>query len=400
MRDFVNKSQKWGRNSTISTIFGRNPKALMKQKVKFVNKDKSKFFETLKERVDLYFTENKISQHANGTMVFKTIFMLSLYFVPYLLIMTAGFNFFGMWVCSLIMGLGLAGIGMSVMHDANHGAYSASPFINQLVSLSLTVVGGDNKNWKTQHNILHHTYTNIHGHDRDIDNKVIMRFSPAGKHYAIQRIQVAYVFVFYAIMTLYWTTAKDFIQHFEFIKQGHNRESKRDQLKSLSLIIFWKLVYYSYMIVLPMLVLDLSFLQVMVGFLSLHAVAGLVLSIIFQLAHVIEDTTFPTPNEKGNIENEWAIHQLETTADFAKDNALITFYVGGLNYQAIHHLFPRICHVHYPEIAPIVEQTAKEFGVTYLANETMTKAFVSHMRMLSKLGRKEASFMAIANSMG
>lgn len=372
----------------------------MKQKIKFVNKDKAKFFDTLKERVDLYFVENKISPHANSTMVFKTFFMLSLYFVPYILIMTAGFNHFGMWLCSLVMGLGLAGIGMSVMHDANHGAYSANPFVNQLLSLSLTVVGGDNKNWKTQHNILHHTYTNIHGHDRDIDNKMMMRFSPAGRHFAIQRIQVAYVFVFYSIMTLYWTTAKDFVQHFEFIKQGHNRESKKDQWKSLSRIIFWKLIYYSYIIVLPMLVLDLNFLQVMIGFISLHAIAGLVLSIIFQLAHVVEGTTYPVPDEKGNIENEWAIHQLETTADFAKNNPIITFYVGGLNYQAIHHLFPRICHVHYPEIAPIVEQTAKEFGVTYLANETMTKAFVSHMRMLSKLGRKETTFMAIANSMG
>src|SRR3954468_15382399 len=139
----------------------------MKQKVKFVNKDKTKFFDTLKERVDLYFIENKISQHANGTMVFKTIFMLSLYFVPYLLIMTAGFSLTGMWICSLIMGLGMAGIGMSVMHDANHGAYSANQAINQFISLSLTIVGGDNRNWKTQHNILHHTFTNIHGHDRD-----------------------------------------------------------------------------------------------------------------------------------------------------------------------------------------------------------------------------------------
>ncbi|HSH64934.1 MAG TPA: fatty acid desaturase [Bacteroidia bacterium] len=134
----------------------------MKQKIKFVNKDKTRFFETLKERIDLYFIENKISQHANGNMVFKTVFMLSLYFVPYILIMTAGFSSLGMWICSLIMGLGLAGIGMSVMHDANHGAYSSKPFINQFISLSLTIVGGDNKNWKTQHNILHHTYTNIH----------------------------------------------------------------------------------------------------------------------------------------------------------------------------------------------------------------------------------------------
>ncbi len=372
----------------------------MKQKIRFVSKDKTQFFNILKERVDAYFTENKISPHANGMMVFKTIFMLCLYFVPYALIISNSVNLLGMWVCSLTMGLGLAGIGMSVMHDANHGAYSSNPFINKMVGLSLSLVGGDDRNWKTQHNILHHTYTNIHKHDMDIDNKVIMRFSPSGKYQSIQRFQVIYVFFFYSVMTLYWSTAKDFLQHFLFIREGHNRESKNDQLKTLFRLIAWKLFYIGYTIVLPLLVLDLSFGQVLIGFLSLHAVAGLILSVIFQLAHVVEGTSFPTPDEKGNIENEWAIHQLETTADFAKNNLLVTFYVGGLNYQAIHHLFPRICHVHYPAIAPIVEQTAKEFGVPYLYNESFSKAFVSHIRILSRLGKNETTFFAIANSMG
>ena len=372
----------------------------MKQKIKFTNKDKTQFFSTLKERVDNYFIENKISQHADITMVFKTIFMLSLYFVPYILIMTQGYSVMCMWVCSGVMGLGLAGIGMSVMHDANHSAYSASERINKFLSFSLTIVGGDNKNWKTQHNVLHHTYTNIYEHDRDIDNKVIMRFSPAGEYKKIQKFQIVYVFLFYSIMSLYWTTAKDFIQYFEFIKEGHNRESKTDRIKTLANIIVWKLVYWGYIIVLPTLLLDLSIWQVLLGFLTLHVVAGLILSIVFQLAHVVEDTTFPVPDKTGNIENEWAIHQLNTTADFAKDNWLITFYVGGLNYQAIHHLFPRVCHVHYPKIAPIVEQTAKEFDVPYLYNESFVSAFLSHLRVISKLGRNETTFTAIANSMG
>lgn len=372
----------------------------MKQKVKFINKDKTQFFNTLKERVDQYFIDNKISPHANFTMVFKTIVMLSLYFVPYALIMTMGYSHLVMWLLSMVMGLGLAGIGMSVMHDANHGAYSSHQFINKMVSMSLTLVGGDNKNWKTQHNILHHTYTNISGHDRDIDDKVIMRFSPHGKYWKIQRLQVIYVFLFYSIMSLYWTTAKDFVQYFEFIKQGHNREGAWGKTKTLANIIFWKLVYYTYMFVLPIMLLHLSFGQVFVGFLSLHLVAGLILSVVFQLAHVVENTTFPMPDAKGNIENEWAIHQLQTTADFAKNNPLITYYVGGLNYQAIHHLFPRVCHVHYPKIAPIVEQTAKEFGVPYLYNESFWKAFASHIRIISMLGKNDTSFMAIANSMG
>lgn len=371
-----------------------------KQKIKFINKDKTLFFNTLKERVDNYFKENNISQHANFTMVFKTLFMLSLYFIPYVLIMTQGYSTLGMWLCSLIMGLGLAGIGMSVMHDANHGAYSSNMNINKFLSLSLSIVGGDNKNWKTQHNFLHHTYTNIYNHDKDIDNKIIMRFSPAGEYKKIQKFQVFYVFVFYSIMSLYWTTAKDFVQYFQFIKEGHNRESKAARVKSFITILIWKAVYWGYIIVLPTILLELNLGQVLLGFLSLHMVAGLILSIVFQLAHVVEDTQFPMPNKDGGVENEWAIHQLNTTADFARDNALITFYVGGLNFQAIHHLFPQICHVHYPKIAPIIEQTAKEFDVPYLCNESIGSAFLSHMRVISKLGKNETTFSAIANSMG
>ncbi len=371
-----------------------------KQKIKFINKDKTLFFNTLKERVDNYFKENNISQHANFTMVFKTLFMLSLYFIPYVLIITQGYSTLGMWLCSLIMGLGLAGIGMSVMHDANHGAYSSNMNINKFLSLSLSIVGGDNKNWKTQHNFLHHTYTNIYNHDKDIDNKIIMRFSPAGEYKKIQKFQVFYVFVFYSIMSLYWTTAKDFVQYFQFIKEGHNRESKAARVKSFITILVWKAVYWGYIIVLPTILLDLNLGQVLLGFLSLHMVAGLILSIVFQLAHVVEDTQFPMPNKDGGVENEWAIHQLNTTADFARDNALITFYVGGLNFQAIHHLFPQICHVHYPKIAPIIEQTAKEFDVPYLCNESIGSAFLSHMRVISKLGKNETTFSAIANSMG
>lgn len=372
----------------------------MKPKIKFINKDKTQFYNTLKARVDNYFIENNISQHANASMVFKTIVMLSLYFVPYFLIMTQGYSSLVMWLCSAIMGLGLAGIGMSVMHDANHDAYSSNPQINKLIAFSLTLVGGDNRNWRTQHNVLHHTYTNIHEYDRDIDNKVIMRFSPAGKYNKIQRFQVVYVFFFYSVLTLYWIVAKDFVQYFEFNKDGQHRDSKSQKAITLLSLILWKSLYFTYMIVLPITLLNLSFIQVLIGFLTMHAIAGLILSIVFQLAHVVKETKFPEPDEKGNIANEWAIHQLETTADFSRDSWLITFYVGGLNYQTEHHLFPRICHVHYPKIAPIVEATAKEFGLPYIYNDTIGKAFVSHMSIISKLGKNDLSFHGVMNSMG
>ena len=150
----------------------------------------------------------------------------------------------------------------------------------------------------------------------------------------------------------------------------------------------------------PIFVIGIVWWKVLLGFVVLHLVAGLILSVVFQLAHVVEDATFPLPDEKGNIETEWAIHQMQTTANFARNNWLITFYVGGLNYQVIHHLFPRICHIHYPKIEPIIEKTAKEFGVPYIYNKTFLSAFRSHVRVLNKLGRNEISPGVILNNMG
>ncbi len=358
----------------------------MSQKISFVNKDKTKFYAVLKQRVDDYFTSNNLSPHANEKMIFKTVMMLSLYFIPYILILTTGMPLWLMWVMTVVMGVGLAGIGMSVMHDANHGAYSSNSFINTIVGQSLNLVGGDAENWKIQHNILHHTYTNIHGHDDDINGRMNMRFSPVAKHNRLQVFQPFYVLFFYAQMTLWWATGKDFAQFVRYNEPRHQRMGKSARLKSIAYIILWKIIYFGYMVALPLLVLNITWWQLLIGFLTLHFVAGLILSIVFQLAHVVEGTSFPQADESGNIENEWAIHQLKTTADFAENNKLLTFYVGGLNYQVVHHLFPRVCHVHYPQIAPIVKQTADEFGIPYLYNPSFFSALRSHFRMLTKLG--------------
>lgn len=366
----------------------------MKPKIKFINRDKTQFFNVLKQRVDDYFIQNNISQHANGLMVFKSVFMLALYFVPFILILSGVATGWVFWLCWCLSGMGIAGIGMGIMHDANHGAYSSSNFVNKLMGYTVCLVGADINNWKTQHNILHHTYTNIYDYDEDIDDKVGMRFSPAGKYHKAQRFQVIYAFFFYSLMTFYWTTTKDFMQFARYVREGHNRDIKRDRIKKFIQMVVFKVIFYIYILVLPILILDIPWWHIVLGYLLMHAIAGIVLSVTFQLAHVVESTQFPMPDEKGNIENEWAIHQLNTTADFAAKNPIITFFVGGLNFQAIHHLFPRICHVHYPKIAPIVQKTAEEFGLTYLYYPTAWQAFKSHLRMLKKLGRNEIRQLA------
>lgn len=365
----------------------------MSAAVKFTNKNKTDFHKVVSQRVDSYFKEKGISKNADYRMVIKTIVMLSLYFIPYGFILSGTLSIWGMWAATVIMGIGLAGIGMSIMHDANHGAYSNKSWLNQVLGYSLNVVGGDAFNWKIQHNQLHHTYTNIHGFDQDIRPRMNLRLTPAVKRNWLHRFQLVYAFFLYSLQTFFWVVAKDFMQFDLYLQFYSSENSRKEKITRLLNIIVFKAIYFFYILVIPAIVLHLAWWQLLIGFMTIHAVGGLVLTTIFQLAHIVEGTEYPEP-VNGAIDAEWAIHQMQTTANFAPHNKLLTFYVGGLNYQVEHHLFQRICHVHYPAIAPIVEQTAKEYGVPYLKNETFRSAVASHVRLLKQLGLQETLHMA------
>ncbi|MES2628320.1 MAG: acyl-CoA desaturase [Bacteroidota bacterium] len=358
----------------------------LKGKVKFVSNDKTRFFQVLKQRVDGYFEENNISKHANSTMVIKSIVLLSAYILPFVAITVFNPNPWLSMSLWLLMGIALAGIGMSVMHDGNHGAYSSSKTVNSMMGQTLALLGGSAFNWKLQHNILHHTYTNVVPMDEDIQDRLVMRFSPHTEVKGFHRFQWIYAFFFYGLLSLYWVVAKDLVQFVSFKKSGVNPNNEKENRVLLAKIILLKTVYLSVFFGVPMIIGGLSFLQVLPGFLLMHFIAGLILTVVFQLAHTVEDTHHPLANESGTIENDWAIHQLNTTANFSPDNKFIGWYVGGLNYQIEHHLFPKICHVHYPGISKIVKQTAEEYGIEYLENKSFGCALRSHVNTLKRFG--------------
>ncbi len=362
-------------------------------RVKFVNKNKSNFSAALRVNINEYFESNNISKFANVPMDVKTIIMLLLYIIPLIILMVFKLNTWQIMLCFSTVGFAMAGIGMNVMHDANHNAYSDKAYINKLVGYSLNLIGGTVFNWKLQHNILHHTYTNIHNMDEDIDDKYFFRFSPHSKLRKFHRFQHIYIFLFYAIMTLYWVTLKDLNQLIKYNNNGVSKATKREFWRNASVLLFSKIIYFFYMFFIPIYFFDYSFGQILIGFLCLHVVAGIILSVVYQLAHSVEETSHPIQNDKNEIENDWFIHQLNTTANFARNNKFITWYVGGLNYQIEHHLFPNICHIHYPKISEIVKSTAKVYDVPYLETKGFWQAVGSHIGMLKKLGTiKEVNF--------
>ena len=361
-----------------------------KAQIKFVPRTRSTFQATVRSRVDEYFTQTGQSRNANAALIAKATILIALYLVPFM-VMLAVQPAPGMaWLLWFLMGLGLAGIGMSVMHDANHGAFSSNERVNWWLGHTLNLCGGSAHNWKLQHNILHHTYTNITHVDEDIQDRLVLKFSPHTDRKWYHRFQFVYATVFYGLLTLYWVLAKDLIQFGQYARNGVDPGSAKAKRSTLLRIIALKAVYFAGIIALP-IALGLPWLQVVIGFLIMHFVSGIILTVVFQLAHTVHGTIHPLPNAAGVIESDWAVHQVETTVNFCPHNRFISWYVGGLNYQIEHHLFPRVAHVHYPAIAPIVQRTAEEYGITYRVNPTLWSALRSHYGMLQVLGLPKAS---------
>jgi len=360
------------------------------QGVKFARPDTSQFFTTLRKNVNRYFQENHLSKNGDYRMVTKTICMYTLYFGPYLLILLGGFSIWTMVILCVLMGLGKAGIGFSVAHDAAHGAYSNNKFWNKILSYSFNVIGGSSFTWNIQHNILHHTYTNIYELDEDIHDKPFIRLSPHGKLSGYQKYQHWYAPFLYSLATISWLAKKDFTQMAYYNRSGLTKKSGHHPHRELITMIFSKSIYFFYILMLPILILPLYWWQILIGFLLMQMISGFVLTIVFQLAHVVEGPSHHKPIMSGNMENTWAIHQLMTTANFAPNNKVLSWFVGGLNFQIEHHLFPHICHVHYKSISKIVKQTATDFNLPYFDQPTFRAAIGSHLRVLKAFGNGSA----------
>lgn len=356
--------------------------------VKFPRNKSKEFNKVLRERVRDYFRSNNISTHFNAQMVIKTIFMLSLWFVPYFLmvfgVVTNVWGILGMWV---LMGLGMAGLGFSVMHDANHGAYSNNQSINKLIGYVLNILGGNAASWRIQHNVLHHSYTNIDDMDEDIAPGKILRLSPHQEQKKYHQYQHIYAWVLYSLMTLLWISAKEFKRLNKYRNEGLIKGQKMSTARFVFELVFSKVLYYIYVLIIPIMVVDIPWYLTVAFFFIMHLIGGFILAAVFQPAHVMVETAYPMPDEQGLMEDNFLVHQMLTTTNFAPNNKFLTWFVGGLNYQVEHHLFPNICHVHYPKIAKIVRKTAAEYNIPYYSQPTFYDALKNHGEMLKSLGK-------------
>lgn len=279
----------------------------------------------------------------------------------------------------------MAGVGMGVMHDALHGTYSKNKSLNKWMGYTMNLIGASDEIWKLQHNVLHHSFTNIEEHDDDINAPFFLRFSPHAKKNRLHSYQHYYVWLFYGLSTISWITSKDFVRLNRYTKLGLVK-SKSEYRRILFKIIFWKVFYFSYVLILPLLLTSFNAWLIIIAFLSMHFITGFCLSVVFQTAHVMPETSYPIPDGSGKLKDERLVHQLATTCNFAPRNKVFSWLIGGLNFQIEHHLFPHICHIHYKNLAPIVKQTTEEFGIPYHSYSSFFSALKSHAQMLRKLG--------------
>ena len=349
------------------------------------NGTEHEFSIAVRRNVHAYFKENGISTKGNMTLVLQTIVMVSLYLVPFFVIMFVPMTAWVGLALTVVMGIGAAGVGMCVMHDAVHGSYSEHDRVNKLMGYSMYLLGSNVFNWKMQHNVFHHAFTNINGIDEDIDSKGPIRLSENAPLKKIHHYQYIHAFFFYGLLTIS-KMVKDFTQLAMYNREGVTRRYNVNPTKEYIRMVTVKVVYLCLFVGVPIIFTSFTWWQVLIGFFTMHWVIGCILSTVFQMAHVVEGTEQPMPDANGVIHHDWAVHEMLTTSDFARNNNFLNWYVGGLNFQIEHHLFQNISHVHYQKIAPIVERTAREYGINYNLKPSFANALESHVRRLKELG--------------
>jgi linoleoyl-CoA desaturase len=345
---------------------------------------KDSFHTVLKTRVHEYFTQKGINTTGNYKLYAKAIILFLLFVTTYThLVFFTPSTWYALAECGLLGGL-VAAIGFNIMHDGAHGSFSNSPFINKVAAVTLSILGGNDFMWNVKHNIIHHAYTNVDGVDDDLDARPLLRMASTQKGYVIHRFQHIYFWAVYCLLYLYWVFVSDYKKY--FTQRVGSQPLKKMKLDDHLHFWIYKAVFYSLFIVVP--ILQFGFSTWLIGFLTFTMLAGFILSIVFQLAHTVEHTAFPVADiESNRLDDEWAIHQLKTTANFATRNKLISWYVGGLNFQIEHHLFPKISHIHYPAISKIIKNVCAEYGVQYVEYRHMHQAIISHVSYLKRTGR-------------
>ena len=340
------------------------------------------FHAALKERVDAYFARTGLTpQHVPG-MRTKTFIIFAWLIGSYLFTLLVASTWWQVALGAMSLGLAMAGIGFNVQHDGSHGAYAAKGPANGLAAGALDFIGASSYVWSWKHNVFHHSNPNRVELDADIDIQPFCRLAPDQAKHPWQRFQHIYIWFLYSLLAMKWL-----FDDFRDIANGTIGGQHFPRPKGWKLVQFiaGKLFFVGWSMVLPAMLHPVG--NVAAAWIIGSVTISLVMAMVFQMAHVVELASFAPRG--GGATTRWAEHQVAATADFDQSSALVTWFTGGLNFQIEHHLFPKICHMHLPALAPIVKATCEEFGVPYKTYPSVREALASHVRWLRTMGRPE-----------
>jgi linoleoyl-CoA desaturase len=337
----------------------------------------------LRRRVDEYFRVTGRRQRDCWQMYLKTAILIACLAVSYLLLVFAAHAWWQSVPLAVLLGLAAAGIGFNIQHDGGHHAYSDRRWINKLMAMTLDMIGGSSYLWHWKHVVIHHTYVNVTGHDSDLNLGIFGRVTPHQPRLAFHRWQHLYLWPLYGFLAIRWHLVDDF-RRLIAGRIGRHR-IRRPTGGDLVVLVAGKAIFFGWAFGVPLLFHPASAVLVHYGVAAL--VLGTTLSVVFQVAHCVEQAAFPPASARTRrIERAWAVHQAETAVNFARPSRVVGWLLGGLNFQIEHHLFPRISHVTYPAISKLVEQTCRDFGIAYTEHKSFREGVTAHFRWLRRMG--------------
>lgn len=353
------------------------------------------FYSTLKERVEAYFVKHKVNRRFHPHMLPKSLLVIAGYLLFYYLTFFGPPSFALSFLFALAMGYFAAQIGLSIQHDANHGAYSDVHWLGYLMSTSLDFVGASSFMWRQQHVVGHHSFTNVENYDPDIrvkdpDVRRVTYKQPIQKYHSFQHI---YLGALYGLLALKGVLVDDFAAALT----GSIGPVKIPKMTTLEFGVFigGKILYTLYMFVLPSFFSHHNVSIRAILYIVSQLVCGWTLAFLFQLAHVVPEAAFPVvdlSDGQPKLHQGWAAMQVRTTTNFCTNSMLWTHLSGGLNFQIEHHLFPSVCHLYYPSIHPIVKATCKDFNVPYHSYPSFWTALKAHLLHLKNVGSENFEF--------
>ena len=355
-------------------------------KVRFGGGDE--FHKTLKRKVERYFGITGRKPRDCPQMYVKTGIVLSWAVGSYLVLLLVVSQWWIAVPLAVSLGLSIAAIGFNIQHDGGHRAYSNHKWVNRVMAASMDMIGGSSYLWDHKHNTIHHTFPNVDGQDDDISFGPLARVSPSQRRLKFHRVQHWYVWLLYGLLAIKWQLVDDFWN----VTAGRIGPHRVARPRGWDLVQFigGKLFFFSVAFALPMM-LHSVWIALLFYFI-VSWVNGVTLAVVFTLAHVVEEAEFPLPDPTTHrLHSPWAVHQVQTTVDFARRNRILSWFLGGLNFQIEHHLFPRVCHVHYPRISELVKRTCKQFGLQYSEHRSFFAGVASHFRWLRRMGQPAPS---------